>query len=100
MVREAVSFRAIAESATLQLTSFRRSRADGRLRFRAWLGVVAGAGNVDDDLDRGVGILLGIKLAFDGGAGTEVMIGDIGEVGGAVGGRFSFCESMRADPLA
>src|SRR5712691_3099285 len=51
-------------------------------------GVVAGAGHVDDDLDRGVGILLGIELAFDGGEGTEELIGDVGKYGGAAGGDF------------
>ena len=51
-------------------------------------GRIVGAGHVDDDLDRGVGILLGIELAIDGGQGTEELIRDVGEYGGAAGGDF------------
>src|ERR1700732_3843152 len=55
--------------------------------IRAW--------GVKDDLDRRVGILLGIEFAVDGGEGAEKLIGDVGEDGGATGRDLVFGEEKK-----
>src|SRR5712691_1073898 len=53
-------------------------------RILLWLGAIAfGAGHVEADLGG-----LGVFLLGDGGAGSEGLVGDVGEDGGAAGGDF------------
>jgi hypothetical protein len=66
---------------------------------RRWLwlrlAVAFGAGHVEDDLGRSVGIFLGIELAVDRGKSAEELVGDIGEDGGATGRDFVFREEEK-----
>jgi hypothetical protein len=59
------------------------------------LAVAFGAGHVEDDLGRSVGIFLGIELAVDRGKSAEELVGDIGEDGGATGRDFVFREEEK-----
>ena len=44
-----------------------------------------GAGNVPDNLDRGVFRVMGGGFLFHGGDGAEELVGDVGQDGGAAG---------------
>jgi len=64
-------------------------------RFLERLAVAFGAGHVEDDLGRSVGICLGIELAVDRGKSAEELIGDVGEDRGAAGRNLVFREEEK-----